>query len=222
MKVLKAALCLIFSVILTASTPSLGASADEQGRKYAVALTRDVYLCEEMDENSDIFAIPYSYCVEILKEYENWYHVRYARDDGLYQPVQGYCKKDDLMKVDSPPENTYLYYPLEVTLHSPTRQDSALPELTITVTAAFYGNYYRGAATYTCVRYNGQFGYVEGEIDGYETNPIPSVPSFSETPPANNTESGVKWVSIIIFAALIIAVIAILAFTGKRKKTSIQ
>lgn len=217
MKVLKALLCLIISSISLFPSSPVTARA-ESGRKYAVAISRYVYLCEEMDLNSDCFAIPYSYCVEIKKEYDDWYFVSYARDEGIYSMVNGYCKKDDLMIVDVPPQNAYLYYPLEVILHSTPESDGSLPDLETVVTVPFYGNYYRGATAYKCVLYNGKFAYIEGEIDNYETNELPSAPTFSTTVTPTRNESNSKWITFLIIAALAVAAIVILLVTGKRKK----
>lgn len=216
MKVFKALLCLISAVILSLPAPTLRASAAD-GRRYAVATSRYVYLCEEMDPNSDCFAIPFSYCVEIKKEYDDWYFVSYAKDEGIYRSVSGYCKKSDLLAVDEPPQKSYLYYPLEVVLHSSSK-DKSLPDLEITVTVPFYGNYYKGATAYKCVLYNGEFGYVQGEIDDYETNELPSVPTFSPTPPAAHNEGNAKLITALIIVAIAVAAIAVLLFTGKHKK----
>ena len=217
MKVLKAILCLCFSLILPITARPLSARADE-GRKYAVATSRYVYLCEEMDPNSDCFAIPYSYCVEIKKEYDDWYFVSYARDEGIYASINGYCKKDDLVKVDEPPQNEYLYYPLEVILHSATQADSSLPDLQTVVTVPFYGNYYRGAAAYKCVLYNGEFGYIEGEIDDYETNELPTVSTFSPSAPPEDKESNAKLIVALVIIAIAAVAVVVLIATGRRKK----
>lgn len=216
MKVLKALLCLSFAVFLSLPAPARLARADD-GRKYAVATSRYVYLCEEMDPNSDRFAIPFSYCVEIKKEYDEWYFVSYAKDEGIYSSVSGYCKKSDLTEVTEPPQNSYLYYPLEVVLHS-FSHDNSLPDLEITVTVPFYGNYYKGANAYKCVLYNGEFGYVEGEIDDYETNELPSAPTFSPTPPMTSDDGNAKLLTALIIVAIAVIAIAVLLLTGKRKK----
>lgn len=216
MKVLKATLCLIVAALLSLPEPMRLARADD-GRKYAVATSRYVYLCEEMDPNSDRFAIPFSYCVEIKKEYDEWYFVSYAKDEGIYCSVNGYCKKSDLLEVKSPPQNTYLYYPLEVVLHS-SSHDNSLPDLEITVTVPFYGNYYKGAAAYKCVLYNGNFGYLEGEIDNYETNELPSAPTFSQTAPTTSDDGNTKLFTALIIIAIAVIAIVVLLITGKRKK----
>lgn len=216
MKVFKAMLCLIIAIIISLPVPTRYARADD-GRKYAVATSRYVYLCEEMDPNSDCFAIPFSYCVEIKKEYDDWYFVSYAKDEGIYSSVNGYCKKTDLLEVDEPPPKAYLYYPVEVVLHS-SAKDKSLPDIAITVTVPFYGNYYKGATAYKCVLYNGEFGYVEGEIDDYETNELPSTPTFTPTIPNPHDDGNAKLYTALIIVAIAVAAIAVLLFTGKRKK----
>lgn len=216
MKVLKAILCLIFAITISLPAPTRLARGDD-GRKYAVAVSRYVYLCEEMDPSSDRFAIPYSYCVEIKKEYDDWYFVSYAKDEGIYSAVCGYCKKSDLLEVENPPQNAYLYYPLEVILHS-APQGGALPDLQIAITVPFYGNYYKGAAAYKCVLYNGEFGYVEGEIDDYETNELPSTPTFTPTQPVHSNEGDSKLIIVLIIIGIAVIAIAVLLFTGKHKK----
>lgn len=216
MKVLKAALCLIFAIIISLPAPARYARA-EDGRKYAVATSRYVYLCEEMDLNSDRFAIPFSYCVEIKKEYDEWYFVSYAKDEGIYSAVNGYCKKTDLTEVTEPPQNAYLYYPLEVELHS-LSADSSLPDLTFTITVPFYGNYYKGATAYRCVRYNGEFGYVEGEVDDYDVNELPAAPTFSTSQPETHDDGNAKLFTALIIVGIALTAIVVLLITGKRKK----
>lgn len=216
MKVFKATLCLVIAALISLPAPTRYARADD-GRKYAVAISRYVYLCEQMDPNSDCFAIPFSYCVEIKKEYEDWYFVSYAKDEGIYSTVSGYCKKTDLLEVDRPPKNAYLYYPLEVVLRSSSK-DKSLPDLEITVTVPFYGNYYQGATAYKCVRYNGEFGYVEGEIDDYETNDLPSTPTFTPTTPQPANDGNAKLITALIIVGIAVVAIAVLLLTGKRKR----
>ena len=89
MKVVKAALCALFSfaVILL----SLSRTAQAAGSAtYAMALTDDVYIYDEMERNTELFALPATYCVEILREYDDWYRVAYGEDDGFYEEIIGY------------------------------------------------------------------------------------------------------------------------------------
>lgn len=220
MNTLKKALCLIFSAMLISPPPVHVAVAE--GEIYAMALSTTVYLCEEREEKTTLFAIPYTYCVQILKEYDDWYGVRYAEDDGLYEPVWGYCKKNDLMIVGSMPENSYLYYPIEVTLTSSPLPGPSLPAIKHTVTAAFLGNYFDGAAAYSCIMYNGGFGYIEGEISDYTPNPIPSAPTFSNGTVKRAKDNNAKLITATLIAALAVGAVVILLFTGRRKKPQIR
>lgn len=218
MKVLKAMLCLVIAMMLPLPANTLSAHADS-GKRYAVAASPDVYLCKEMNPDSDCFAIPYSYCVEIKAEYDEWYFVSYARDEGIYSNVSGYCQKAGLLEVDTPPQNTYLYYPLDVVLHSSSQANGRRPGLEVTITVPFYGNNYRNATKYKCVLYGGEFKYIEGEINDYEINDLPSAPTFSQTASAKLDESSAKTVTAIIIVTLATIAIVVLLVTGKRKKT---
>lgn len=224
MKVFRAALCLLFAtfliIIFNSFFNSFQASADE-GRRYAMATSRDVYLYSKMEKNTELFAIPYTYCVEILQEYDEWYHVRYAKDDGLYEQIIGYCKKENIREIDEPPENIYLHRTVDLTLSSGNNGDSALPELNLSVTAAFYGNFYRGDTSYIYLLYNGGFGYLEGEIDDYDINEIPSAPTFAEGQPTEETGDSAL-VPVIVIASLALAAIIVLIITGNRKKRGVK
>lgn len=218
MKLFKAMLCLVIAIVPPLSASTLFARAAD-GKRYAIAASPDVYLCEEMNPDSDCFAIPYSYCVEIKTEYDGWYFVSYAKDEGIYSAVSGYCRKDGLIEVDTPPKNTYLYYPLDVVLSSRSPANGQMPDLEATITVPFYGNYYRGATKYKCVLYEGKFKYVEGEISDYATNELPSAPTFSQTTSKTQNEGSAKAITAVIIIALAAVAIAVLLFTGKSKKT---
>lgn len=214
MKILKAALCVLFSTAILISASSRQALAAE-GKKYAMALTDDVYLYDEMQRNTELFALPCTYCVQITKEYDEWYRVIYAEDDGFYEKITGYCKKDNLLILDEPPEEYYLNYPVEVVLSSGGGEAPALPGLQITVTAAFYGNFYRADTSYIYLRYNDGFGYIEGEIDDYPQNEVPSSPTFSENG-GSTPEQGTSVAAGIIIAVLAAVAVIVLIVTGRK------
>ena len=213
MKILKA-LCVLFSLTIFFPVPARTAAA-ETTVKYAMALTDDVYIYDEMKQNCELFALPETYCVEIVKEYDGWYRVAYAEDDGFYRKVTGYCKKDNLQVLEEPPPNPYLNYPVEIKLTSGENPVFGLPGLEITVTAAFYGNYRRANTSYVYLRYDGGFGYVEGEINDYVKNEIPSVPTFSEGNAQNTGETSAVLPALIIGGLAVVAV-AVLIVTGKK------
>lgn len=201
--------------LFTVLSPNLTARASTDGKQYARADTRNAYFCSEKDIEKALFALPYTYCVEILAEDGDWYFVRYAQDVGLYRAVTGFCKKEGLTKVDNPPVNIFLDYPVVVTFSAATPPDGSLPTLgKIDVTAAYYGVYYRGAVAYSYVLYNGEFGYVQGSHEDYPLNEIPA--DIPITPSAD-TEGNAKLITALIICALAVAAIAVLFFTGKRK-----
>ena len=214
MKLLKALLCLLLALVAMPA-PNHSARAATDGREYARADTRNAYFCSEKDIEKALFAVPYTYCVEILAEDGDWYFVRYAQDTGLYKALTGFCLKEGLTRVDDPPENLYLDYPVTVTYSAGTSPDDSLPTLgQISVTAAYYGVYYRGAAAYSYVLYNGDFGYIAGAHDDYPLNEIPQPTPV--TP--DNSDNSARLITAIIITVLAAAAIVVLFFTGKRKK----
>lgn len=216
MKVLRAALCLIVIFIISATAFPVKTARAADGRQYARADTRNVYLCEKMDTATALFAVPYTYCVEILVEHGEWYLARYAQNDGFYSEITGYCLKSGLTPVAVPPENVYLNYPVTAVIRADVPQDGSLSGLQISVTAAYYGVYYRGAAAYSYVLYNGEFGYIPGANDDYPLNEIPAQPTFS-TDAAEPQDGNAKLVTAILITVVAASAVVILVFTGKRK-----
>lgn len=215
MKVIKAIICaLLCSFILAMPVGKARAAVD--GRTYARADARTIYFCSDMNDASALFALPYTYCVEILADHGDWYLVKYARDEGIYAAVTGYCKKTDLTPVTEPGENIYLNYPVEAVLRSYSPSDGSIPPLEITVTAAYYGTYYKGAAAYSYVRYDNRFCYIEGTFEDYPLNDIPAEPTFSETT-QNNENGNAQLITAIVISVIAAAVIVILVFAGKRR-----
>lgn len=216
MKVLRTALCLALILTISSAFPKPAARADTNGRQYARADTRNVYMCEKMDLTTALFAVPYTYCVEILVDHGEWYLVRYAQDDGFYETVTGYCRKDGLTYVDILPDNIYLNFPVTAVLRADVPQDDSMQGLEITVTAAYYGVYYKGAAAYSYVLYNGEFRYVPGSNDNYPLNEIPVQPAF--TPEISQSQDNKsKLITSILITAVAASAIVILIFTGKYK-----
>ena len=223
MKVFRAAICAILSLILLAAPTAVArapastkAYAATDGRAYARADMRNIYFCKEMNADTALFALPYTYCVEILADHGEWLLVRYAQDDGLYSAVTGYCKSAELTVIDEPPQNVYLNYPVETTLRSGVPADSFLPGLEISVTAAYYGVYYKAAAAYSYVLYNGKFSYIAGAYEDYPLNEIPVEPTFNETPEEKN-EGNARLITAIIITVLAAGVIVVLILTGKKR-----
>lgn len=220
MKVLRGVLCLALSITVCISLFPAGKPASAaDGRQYARADTRNVYFCSDTSDDAARFAIPYTYCVEILADKGEWYLVRYAEDDGFYLAQTGYCRKEGLTLLDAPPENIYLSYPVSATIRADVPDDGSLTGLEITVQAAYYGVYYKGAAAYSYVLYNDRFCYIPGANDNYPLNEIPSEPTFSATEPQQ--ESGnARLITGILILAVAAAVVIILMLAGRQAAKS--
>lgn len=218
MKVLRAAIFIALSVTVSIVSfrPPRRVFAAADGRQYARADSRNIYFCSDMDLTTARFAVPYTYCVEILADHGEWYLVRYAADDGFYKAETGYCKKEGLTAVDDPPENVYLNFPVTATLRADVPEDDSLPGLEITVEAAYYGVYYKGAAAYSCVLYENSFWYIPGANENYPLNEIPAEPAFSPTDPEEENGSA-KLITAIIITVIAAGAVLILIFTGKQK-----
>lgn len=216
MKVFKALLCLALAISITLPSAILPARAAIDGREYARADTRNAYFCSEKNIERALFAIPYTYCVEILAEDGDWYRVRYARDEGLYRALTGYCLKSGLTRVSTPPDNIFLDYPVTVKYQTGVTPDDSFPTLgEINVTAAYYGVYYRGAAAYSYVYCNGEFGYIPGANDDYPLNEIPKDDPLT---PSSEPEGDARLVTALVITGIAAAAIVVLFFTGKKKR----
>ncbi len=205
--------CILTALIFTAAFPSR--PADAAAARYARADSRDVYFCERKDLNYALFTIPYTYCVEIISTDGEWYYVKYAEDGALYKTLYGYCLKDNLVPIETPPENLYLNMPVTVTFR-PDAPSGSLPVLgEINVTVAFYGTYYSGATAYSYVLYNGEFGYIYGANDDYPLNEIPQEPP--EETPSDSAGPNTKLITVIVLVALAAGVLVVLYLTGRKR-----
>lgn len=186
---------------------------------YARAASKEAYFFAEKDLSSSLFAVPYTYCVEILRDDGDWYYAKYAEDAGIYRAVYGYCLKEHFLPLTSPPATTYLYKTVSVT-YTADGSLSPLPVLNeLTVEAAYYGVYYAGATAYSYVLCNGSFGYITGANDDYELNAEPT-PAPTETKASSDDNVGSKIIVAVVLTVLAAAALVLLFFTaGKRKKT---
>ncbi len=209
-------LTLIVIFATTVPLNSVYAAAPE----YARAAVRNAYFFTEMNDSSALFSVPYTYCVEILKDEGDWYRARYAANAGIYREITGYCRKDDFIPVEGVPDVTYLYKTVTVT-YAANSTPSTLPVLNeIAVEAAYYGTYDSGAAVYSYVYCQGSFGYIEGANDDYPLNSL-----GTETGDGGNKEESknLGWsaglITVAVILALFVAVIMLLHFaTAKANK----
>lgn len=196
------------------------AESEQNVAVYARANSRESYFFSSADLAYGLFAVPYTYCVEVLGEEGEWYSVKYADDYGIYRAVYGYVQKNDFNILDEAPEVVYLYRQVDVTF-SQESAGGSLPTIDdITVTAAFYGNYYSGAAGYSYVLCQGSFGYISGAIEDYAL-----IESAAADTDMGNTEEGggnvVAYIALGVIAALSLGLVAAVCTRGggrRRKK----
>ncbi|MCD8372639.1 MAG: hypothetical protein LUD27_04995 [Clostridia bacterium] len=213
----------VFCVIIAAlaamcfSIPTAySASAENSAYVYARAEVTNAYICSEADSTTALFAIPYTYSVQVISEYGMWYYVKYAEDTGPYQSVYGYVLQSRLTLLDETPEVSWLYYTLTVTYSQGTSGN--LPHLSdITATAAFYGNYYSGQSGYSYVYCQGSFGYIAGSIEDYEIIEIHSSDEDSASASGDKTADG-KIIAGVVLGVLSVAALALIFMSGKKGK----
>lgn len=209
---------LIILIILIACVLSSGGtyiSSQADTYRYARANVRTAYFFTDKDISTSLFAVPYTYCIEILRDEGEWYYARYGADEGIYRALYGYCRKSDFVALEEKPEVTYLNKTVTVTYTTGDDMGS-LPVLgEINVEAAFYGSYYSGATAYSYVYCQGTFGYIPGANDDY---PLidPEDNGDNETPPEEENIN-VGLISALVICALAAAAIAMLYFTTRKK-----
>lgn len=217
MRVLKAALCLaITTLILFAPAVFRTAAHAAALPRYAyVELGSTVYFYDENDRDKTLFAIPQTYCVEILDEQGDWYHVKYAEDNGVYRALYGYCLKSDVITTNDAPENIYLNMTISVIYRTDSVNGLLNGLEEIEVKAAYYGAYTVGGVEYSYVFANGKLGYVKYSVDNkYPKNDMPVIaPAFAE-----NNGSDAKLITAVVITLISAAAIVILYFASKKPK----
>lgn len=185
------------------------------GTLYARAGSREAYFCTSADLSTSIFAVPYTYCVEVLSEEGEWYRAKYAEDYGIYRAVYGYVLKSDFELLDEAPQTVYLYKPVTVTFSQPPA--GGLPAIDdITVQAAFYGSYYSGAAGYSYVLCQGSFGYIAGANDDYPLIETQPPPDEEQTPQSQNANGTV--IAAVVIGILVVAALALALLSGRKPR----
>lgn len=186
---------------------------------YARAAVEKAYFCKEKSETTSLFAVPYTYCIEILRDEGDWYFARYASNTGIYKALEGYCKKEDFTPESGTPKVIYLYKTVTVS-YSPDGNASSLPVLgEISLEAAYYGAYEAGGVDYSYVYCQGSFGYIKGKHDDYDLN-LPAEKPDGENKTDASKSSGLNFASIafIVIASLATIVVLIIYFTTKKPR----
>lgn len=220
-------LCIILSSVSLIATSVLPTTLTAYGAtaSYARANVKTAYFFTEKNTSSSLFAVPYTYCIEILRDEGDWYYARYASDNGVYKALYGYCRKEDFTPESSTPTVTYLYKTVPIS-YSVSSGVTSLPVLSeITLEGAYYGVYYAGATVYSYVYCQGSFGYVEGANDDYPLN-IPdeaSNPSDGSDGGGENTGDTPKvsagLIAFFVIASLLVVVVLVIFFTTRRPRT---
>lgn len=194
--------------------PSLRVRAEENDYVYACALTQDVYLYGEENENSGLFRIPYTYYVKVLATGLEYSYVQYSTDTQPFQAIYGYCKTEDLHFVDFVPVRPFLYYTMDVTYRLEEYPDFFKESdvfSTVTLTYAYYGDYTVGSSTYCYVCLDGKMGYLPKTMEiSYDLNTdyqvtVPETPT--EEPPSTVTLPTAQIVLVGVMILLALAVV---------------
>lgn len=220
MKVLKAAsfLAAVFFNLIFLAVPSSFASASG-GYKYAYVDESDdpknkVYFCDSKSLDDALFEIPQTYCLEILGEEDGWLKVKYAEDEGVFRALYGFCQSEGLILSNEEPKVKYLKQTVTVTYRTDeVNMLEGLPP--IEFEAAYYGALTAGGRRCSYVYCSGYFGYIEGAIEDYPHNPLPSQSTFS--PASGGIQSGslVPLITAAAVASIAVIVITVLYFSDK-------
>lgn len=210
-------LTLIILVLLTIFSPQPARAAVSESSFYARAIVKEAYFFSEKDLATSLFAVPYTYCIRVLRDEGDWYYASYASDTGIYKQTRGYCRKQDFAAVEGEPEVTYLYKTVTVTFKS-DGGNSSLPVLSeISLDAAFYGNFYSGATAYSYVYANGSFGYIIGANEDYPLNlPEENQGDGNEQPTGGNGAPNAGLITALVICGLAAAALIMLFFTTRK------
>lgn len=207
--------CLAALLLLT---PTMAAFA-ETSTYLARPADRECYFFSEKDLSTALFAVPYTYCIQVIRDDGEWLYASYAADEGGYKKVYGYCQSKQFERVPSTPKNEYLNKIVTVTYTADSGQGAFNPPSDLQVEATYYGVYRHGANFYSYVLCRGSFCYIEG-ADDYPLNEYEEQTNAPETGESGKTEDGTKTTGLIIFIVILaVALVAVgaLAFSSKRK-----
>ncbi len=219
-----AALATLIGSILPAPAFFVRAEEEPQTARYAVAVTENVWLYREKNEESGIFLLPVSYYVRILGEDEEYYEAEYFEDAAPYLAVKGYCKKADLQLVDFLPARPYLRLELAVSYVIEGAPSSAMGNGSfdrITRTFLYYGTSYLGTTRFYYVLCDGVFDYIPATQElVFERNTDYLSPP-EEPPAAEKPEEAVSSLTgahaaVLLAIGLSAAAIAIFVLRGRR------
>lgn len=200
-----------------ALNPTVTASALEE-KDLVTPVDRECYFFSDKDLSTALFAVPYTYCVEVIRDDGEWLYASYAADEGDYKKMYGYCRSEQFERVPSPPQNEYLNKVITITFTAAGNTFNPPPDLQ--VEGVYYGGYRHGADFYAYVLCRGDFCYIAGDYDDYPLNEYEQPTSQPTDAKADGFADGTGKTGLIIFIVILaVALVAVgaLAFTNKRK-----
>ncbi len=222
MKTFVLSLFLLLAAALSLPAPAAAASA-EDGKRYAVAATEDVWFYAGESEEERLFLIPATYYVRVLEEGELYCTVEYQADDAPYKKLLGYCRTEQLLFVSFVPVRPYLRKQVTLTYTLPDAGGLGDAELgAVERTFAYYGARTEGGQLYYYVFDGERFGYVPAETPvEYERNDdyLQAVSGGGEADPApQEQKSSVGGVQIAVICVLCVAAVAVAVLVLRGKK----
>ncbi len=211
MKKLTLLLCLV--LIFAALMPQYAYAAADN---LAKPVGKEGYFFSEKDTSSALFAVPYTYCVKVIRDEGDWLYVSYAEDEGSYKKIYGYCKSDQFEYVTSAPQNEYLNKLVTVTYTADVATGAFNPPSDFDVEAAYYGVYRHGADYLSYVLCRGTFCYVDGANDDYPLNVYEEASGGEQMTDADGGGNATGLIIFIIILAVALVAVAALAFTSKK------
>lgn len=206
----------IFCVILL-FTAALAKPVYAAAPTYARAKNKTAYIYENKEQNP-LFAVPYTYCVQVLRDEGEWYFVRYADDAGVYKAVEGYCKKENLEPEYEAPTVTYLYRPVTLNLPAGEHLPFLPADTEISLDAAYYGAVEWADEKYAYVLCHGSFIYVKDDFGDYELNAPTRTPDDETESGGGGSRLNFATIAFIVIASLSAIVILIIYFTTKKPR----
>lgn len=215
---MKRLLITIFIVLISAINAVPFAYADDAAY-LAKPVGRECYFFSDKDLSLALFAVPYTYCVQVIKEDGDWLYVSYADDFGNYKKLYGYCKSDEFEKVTSTPKSEYLIKTVTVTFSASVGAGAFNPPQDLQVDAAYYGEYKHGANSYSYVLCRNSFCYITGANGDYPLNEYENQTTDDNTKNEENNQSN-NTALIIFIVILVAALVAVggVAFSPKHNK----
>ncbi len=175
---MKKLLLLAFSALFLVTAPVRPLSASAAGSGYSVVLSREAPLLSSPD-GEELFLLPYTYCVRVLEEGEEYCAVEYGENGEGVCAVRGYCRTSDLRPLGFVPSNPFLRETVTVTYEAASSPSPFGQDLFRTATAdyAFYGvRYAESGECYLCLYGTDPatgrtgFGYLKGDPPDYPLN----------------------------------------------------